>query len=281
MTIAKFQGGNAVITIHKTQLPIVEYRGQRVVTLAMIDQVHERPEGTARRNFGEHRGRFTEGRHCFEVSRDEIRSELPLEVFSSRAPRGILITERGYLLLVKTFTDDLAWDVQEQLVDQYFRPSVAPALPNDLPTALRLAADLAEQTAVLALENQQQAKTIASLESLFMTGETPTQFCKRLNGVNCSQVNSSLLSLGWLFNGATDENSKPRYRVTSRVRDRYLTERPRKISAEGTDPFIKYDLVLLLDGARRLHQLYMKGDLIMKTKWDGQFTLAKYNGSAN
>lgn len=33
----------------------------------------------------------------------------------------MLITERGYLKLVKTFSDDLAWDVQDQLIDGYFR----------------------------------------------------------------------------------------------------------------------------------------------------------------
>ena len=32
-----------------------------------------------------------------------------------------LITESGYLMLVKSFTDDLAWDVQRQLVNLYFR----------------------------------------------------------------------------------------------------------------------------------------------------------------
>lgn len=153
-----------------------------------------------------------------------------------------------------------------------------PAVPENLPDALRLAADLAEQKAVLALENQQQAATIASLESLFMTGETPTQFCKRLNGVNSSKVNSSLLALGWLYNAANDERSKPRYRVASRVRDCYLTERPRKIGAEGDDPFIKYDLILLLDGAKRLHKLYMAQKLAMKATWNGEFTQAKYSG---
>ena len=191
-----------------------------------------------------------------------------------------MLTERGYMLLTKPFNDDLAWEVQSRLVDEYFRPAAPALLPQDLPGALRLAADLAEQKAVLALENQQQAQTIASLESLFMTGETPTQFCKRLNGVNCSRVNSSLLALGWLWDAATEEKSKPRYRVASRVRDRYLTERPRKISSEGADPFIKYDLILLIDGARRLHQLYMKGELAMKSKWDGLYTQAKHNGSA-
>ena len=32
-----------------------------------------------------------------------------------------LITESGYLMLVKSFTDDLAWEVQRELVKGYFR----------------------------------------------------------------------------------------------------------------------------------------------------------------
>lgn len=38
-----------------------------------------------------------------------------------------LLTESGYLMLVKSFTDDLAWDVQRQLVNSYFRVSKAKA----------------------------------------------------------------------------------------------------------------------------------------------------------
>lgn len=267
-----------LITIHNTELPIVEYRGQRVVTLAMIDQVHQRAEGTARRNFNENRERLIQGQDYIKVCANEIRTHKILDLSPKAHEDVTFFTEQGYLMLVKSLTDDLAWDVQRQLVNRYFRPQGF-AIPQTRAEAMRLAADLEEQNAVLALENQQQAQTIASLESLFMTGETPTQFCKRLNGVNCSRVNSSLLALGWLWNAATEENSKPRYRVAGRVRDRYLTERPRKISAEGSDSFIKYDLVLLIDGARRLHQLYMKGDLAMKSKWDGLYTQAKYNGS--
>lgn len=147
-----------LVTIHNTQLPVVEYRGQRVVTLAMIDQVHGRPEGTAKRNFTENRRRFADGRHCFEVGRDEIRTDLPEATFSPYAPKGVLITERGYLMLVKAFTDDLAWEVQEQLVERYFRPALAPApaLPTDYITALEhlLASKRSEQ---LALEQRDQA----------------------------------------------------------------------------------------------------------------------------
>ncbi len=92
-----------LVTIHNTQLPIVEYLGQRVVTLAMIDQVHERPEGTARRNFNEHRDKLIEGEDYFVRNSSEARQ------MGFVAPNGLsLLTEQGYLMLVKSLTDDLA-----------------------------------------------------------------------------------------------------------------------------------------------------------------------------
>jgi hypothetical protein len=38
-----------------------------------------------------------------------------------KAPKGLLITESGYLMLVKSLQDDLAWKVQRELVNNYFR----------------------------------------------------------------------------------------------------------------------------------------------------------------
>jgi hypothetical protein len=60
------------VTINK-QLPAVEYRGQRVVTLAMIDEVHQRPEGTARAAFNRNRSHFIEGVDLLELGADVIR----------------------------------------------------------------------------------------------------------------------------------------------------------------------------------------------------------------
>ncbi|PJI71354.1 ORF6N domain-containing protein [Pseudomonas asiatica] len=136
-----------LVTIHNTQLPIVEYRGQRVVTLAMIDQVHERPEGTAGRTFTAHKDRLIEGADYFfaDASQKDV-----LRCFGIEVPnRGlILMAEQGYLMLVKPFTDDLSWSVQRQLVNNYFRP--APALPTDYITALEhlLASKRSEQLAL-------------------------------------------------------------------------------------------------------------------------------------
>lgn len=267
----------SLITIHNTQLPIVEYRGQRVVTLAMIDQVHERPDGTAGRTFTAHKDRLIEGADYFfaDTSQKDV-----LRCFGIEVPnRGlILMAEQGYLMLVKPFTDDLSWSVQRQLVSNYFRPAPAPILPQDLPGALRLAADLAEEKAVLALENQQQAKKIEALENLFMPGETVPQFAKRLNGVNSQQVMAYLIHIKWVFNSERDRESSPKYRVYAEARDKHLlTEKPTTIRGEGIPSFIKYTPVMLEEGARRLHDMYLAGKLPMKQTWNGEFFYTKFN----
>lgn len=109
------------VTINQKPVSIREYNGQRVITFRDIDTVHERPEGTARRNFRANRKHLIEGVDYHVVTRDNSMDEIrTLDV--SIPPKGItVITETGYLMLVKSFTDDLAWKVQRQLVNTYFR----------------------------------------------------------------------------------------------------------------------------------------------------------------
>ncbi|NYF21930.1 hypothetical protein HDC36_003406 [Xanthomonas sp. JAI131] len=109
------------ITVNHVELSVLEHQGQRVITLAQVDAAHARPAGTARRNFNEHRERFVEGADFFEVNQpDEIRS-LGLSRPQGGTPdRVILLSETGYTMLVKPFNDDLAWQVQRQIVTGYF-----------------------------------------------------------------------------------------------------------------------------------------------------------------
>ncbi|MCZ7841494.1 ORF6N domain-containing protein [Leclercia adecarboxylata] len=109
------------VTINNKQLPAVEYLGQRVVTLAMIDDAHQRPEGTARRNFNEHRERFILGEDYFVVRADEIRMHKIYPISEKAQGEVVLLTEQGYLMVTKPFKDDLAWQVQRELVYSYFR----------------------------------------------------------------------------------------------------------------------------------------------------------------
>ncbi|MHB1641366.1 MAG: ORF6N domain-containing protein [Acidithiobacillus sp.] len=115
---------------------VVEYLGRRVVTFAMIDRLHQRAVGTAIRNFRANKRRLKEGKDYFYItdskSLDEFRQS---GILASAANEITFLSESGYLLLVKSFSDDLAWEVQRELVDGYFRSAaigrgVSAALPD-------------------------------------------------------------------------------------------------------------------------------------------------------
>lgn len=108
------------ILINRQNVLVKQYKGQRVVTFKDIDAVHSRTDGTAGRNFRTNRSHFIEGEDFFKISPDEFRRTIaPMDKRQSNDVT--VITESGYLMLVKSFTDDLSWEVQRQLVKSYFR----------------------------------------------------------------------------------------------------------------------------------------------------------------
>lgn len=114
---------NNVINICGTDITVKEWNGKRVVTFKEIDAMHQRPDGTARKRFSDNRIRFINGVDFFKITPSEYRTAIGN--MDSRQQNSItLITETGYLMLVKSFTDDLAWEVQRELVDSYFRVRV-------------------------------------------------------------------------------------------------------------------------------------------------------------
>lgn len=112
-----------LVKINNQNLEVKEFNGQRVVTFKDIDSLHERVEGTANKRFLDNLKHFEKGIDYFELTGEELREvkQLPNFGIGANASKTILITESGYLMLVKSFTDDLAWKVQRQLVNTYFR----------------------------------------------------------------------------------------------------------------------------------------------------------------
>ena len=110
--------------INGSYLPVREYNGQRVITFKDIDTVHQRPTGTARKRFNDNKKHFVEGVDYFKVQPSEIRT-----VGIESPNGGTVVTESGYLMIVKSFTDDLSWNVQRQLVTAYFKAKEGGALP--------------------------------------------------------------------------------------------------------------------------------------------------------
>ncbi|HBV1483896.1 TPA: ORF6N domain-containing protein [Escherichia coli] len=140
------------ISVQLKQLPAVEFHGQRVVTFSMIDTAHQRPKDTAKKTFQRNRTRFIDGEDFFIVGASEVEwgdagyldrgiKRPGKKMNSPIRGRVTLITESGYLLLTKPFNDDLAWQVQRQLVKAYFRcPEVVTFQHIELPSLKELAA---------------------------------------------------------------------------------------------------------------------------------------------
>ena len=79
--------------------------------------------GQRGRNFRKNRKYFVEHEDFYQIPVKELPTN-----FVANPKRGgnpdnkmVLLTETGYLMLVKSFTDDLAWEVQRKLVKSYFR----------------------------------------------------------------------------------------------------------------------------------------------------------------
>lgn len=110
---------NNHVQIAGTDVTRVEYKGHQVVTYAMIDKVHQRPDGTAKDAFARNRTRFVEGEDFHNVSRKVWPTEIDWP-FEKQAPSGRLITKRGYLKIAKTLGDDKAWEVFDEMIERYF-----------------------------------------------------------------------------------------------------------------------------------------------------------------
>ncbi len=222
-----------IVTINDTELQVIEYQGQRVATLAQIDDVHKRPDGTARRTFNDHKHRLIEGQDYF------VRDAYEAREMGFTAPNGlILMTEQGYTMLVKPFGDDLAWQVQRNVVNGYFRAKEAAALPppagtkparvRSTPTSDRVKAlafvtreiarvpgvrPEAAASAFLAIVERDTGLPVSELRSALPATPpevafqlNPTFLAKRLEieGLKASHINLALIALGFQEEGERD-----------------------------------------------------------------------------
>ena len=106
-----------------------EFDGQMVVTLKDIDTLHQRKEGTAWKNFDNNRKHFIEGVDFYHVKEADLQNP-KVYGFEDQNPKSfgfevgkrgtLLFTQTGYLMIVKSFTDDLSWEIQRRLVNGYF-----------------------------------------------------------------------------------------------------------------------------------------------------------------
>jgi Predicted transcriptional regulators len=144
------------VEIYNQEVAVKEYGGKRVVTFKDIDTVHQRPIGTANKRFLDNRDKFIAGVDFFKISYSEIRKNKIMQISGSTRRDVTFVTESGYLMLVKSFTDDLAWRVQRELVNSYFgkTPEVQNVYPEQSDPGFDFYLKAAEIIAGLSVNDQ-------------------------------------------------------------------------------------------------------------------------------
>lgn len=150
-----------VVNVNNHNLSIKEFKNQRVVTFRDIDKVHDRKDGTAKYNFNYNKERFIKNEDYFEINKNEVGGKFTQTFgFSKFAAKGYLITETGYLMLVKSLQDDLAWEVQRKLIKNYFKAKEIIQKPKNEFDLMRKMIDQIETAQKEASEAKQIAKNI-------------------------------------------------------------------------------------------------------------------------
>ncbi|WP_441294525.1 phage antirepressor KilAC domain-containing protein [Escherichia coli] len=142
------------------EIPVLEWQRVRVVTTETLARGYGTTPIRIQQNYNRNEERFVEGKHFFKIKGDEIKSlrlsfsELQI---SPKTRSLILWTERGAARMSKIVDTEQAWAFFEKLEDSYFRQKEQQpvAIPQTLPEALRLAAELAEQKQLLEQKTHQ------------------------------------------------------------------------------------------------------------------------------
>ena len=184
-----------LVKINNNDVMVKEFQGQRVVTAWDIAKVHEREVREVNQNFNYIKEKLILNEDYFLINRNDFsESKILIQDFIPNNVKEIpLFTESGYLMLVKTFTDDLSWKVQRELIKGYF---IAKEVVKPLTPAEQL---LAQAQLMVNMENRLNIleKNNARLENNLRRTITNEYFTvigyANFRGINADTYNSSVI----------------------------------------------------------------------------------------
>lgn len=176
---------NELITINNTQVEVKEYEGIRVVTAWDIAKVHDREVKRINEIFKNNIDKFILKEDYFFLTPNEFSGSF--KTAQNFIPNNVkeipLFTESGYLMLVKTFTDDLSWDIQRQLVKTYFRfkeTQKTMTLPQQLLAQAQCLVEMDNRITVVENKVDNEIR-VNSGEQLRITKAVKRRVCQRID----------------------------------------------------------------------------------------------------
>lgn len=218
--------------------------------------------------------RLTGKRH-YHIRRDIIRVLRDADIDAStfgytykdtykRNQLAFKLPRRECLLVVSNYSTRLRLkiiDRLEELERHHSRPlsHTIPIERRDLALMVLQAEDEKDSAIAEASRLQDLCNTTAQQ---FVPGTTPAHFCKQLNGVNVQKVQSLLANQGILIS-----EGRSGFRPSSKYRDKYFKHHVSQYQGE-----IRNQSYLTQRGCTWLYKKYLKGELPMKSDWNGEYT---------
>ena len=111
------------LEINGVKIERKEYNGVPVLTSWDIAKIHEKENRRINENFKNVKEKLVLNEDYFALTRKEI-SESNISI-QKKIPNNVktiyLFTEMGYLMLSKTFSDEFSWQIQRELIKNYFK----------------------------------------------------------------------------------------------------------------------------------------------------------------
>lgn len=99
--------------------------GQKVMLASTVAEIHGMKVGNINQRINDNRKRFKDGIDVIDIKNCDTANVLQEIGFTkmqiSKANNIYLLSERGYAKLIKIMDSDLAWDIHDKLIDEYFQ----------------------------------------------------------------------------------------------------------------------------------------------------------------
>ena len=110
---------NEIVKVGSNNIPVIEWKGQRVITTAQLAEVYETDSDNIKKNFQNNKERFKEKEHYFCLIGDELKefknlvTDFPL--VQKNTPKLYLWTRKGASRHCKMLGTDKAWEQFDEL----------------------------------------------------------------------------------------------------------------------------------------------------------------------
>lgn len=176
----KKETNTMVLMINNEKLEYKTIDGNPVVTFKDIDRVHDRKEGITKRNFINNKKYFIDGVDYYKLTPSSIPlgKIYPAECIKPNNNGTYYFTQSGYLMLTKSLTDDLSWQVHRKLVDTYFAIKTGTPSTEEIAQSLRpiVAQEINNRMRITDNKMQEINNRIGKMESSASSRSTVQRF---------------------------------------------------------------------------------------------------------